>query len=158
MTVRHQKPQGHTQRTLDPWWAITHGSALSIFGEVSEVEGPQSRKHLKKDSFVTKPKEPVLGLWESEVDRGSQFCSCTGGRAGITSCLPIPCLPPHLKAPATSPTASALCTSRSPAHGCPWPPHAGNHVLCCITAVRGAVAYPGECLRRESRHGIDFQD
>ena len=130
MAVRHQKPQGHTQRTPDPWWAITHGSASSISGEVSEVQGPQSRKHLKKDSVVTKPGEPVPGLSESEVARGSRFCSCAGGRAGITSCPP--------RAPPPSPAATAPSTSRGPAHGCPWPPHAGSHVLCCLTAVRGA--------------------
>lgn len=46
---------------------ITHGSALSTFGVVSQGPGPQSRKYPKKDGFATKPKGPKLRLLETEV-------------------------------------------------------------------------------------------
>lgn len=153
MTVRRQKPQGHTQRTPDPWWAITHGSAPSISGEVSEVQGPQSRKHLKKDSVVTKPGEPVPGLLESEVARGSPLCSWQVEGPGSLPVRPSPACrrsegaayEPRSDCSAHVPRPSTQVPLASPR----WQPR---------LALRGAAAYPGECLRGESKHRIDFQD
>lgn len=61
----------------------------------------------------------------------------------------FPCMLLRLKVPPMSPRANALRMTPSPAHSYPWPPHAGNHFQGCLTALRGAMACPGECLLRE---------
>lgn len=87
----------HPERP-SPCWAITHGSALPAFGEVSEVPGPQSRKHPEKGSFATKPKEPMRGLPERRrLPAGADSAHSQVEGARITSCPPYPPSAPEVE-------------------------------------------------------------
>lgn len=120
-------------------------SVLPTLEELSQGPSPQCRTYSEKNIFISKPKGPVLRLLPVWAD--SAHSQLEGAR--IISCPPIPCLPSRPKVPLTSLIASALWMTPGPGNSCCWPPHAGNHALCCLTAVRGAVACPGECLQRE---------
>lgn len=92
--------------------------------------GPQARNQPTEDNVTTRLKEQVPKLSEKEPGCLRELIVLTVRQKGHNySCLSMPCLPPRLHVPQTSPSASALLVAPGPAHYGPLT--STHHALSC---------------------------